>query len=379
MNQDEVAVKRQTDMEKKSVVSSQRYSPTMTKDYSRISDTARAVNAEVLPKMQAYLRRISPQIASMSSDEAFIIADFGAADGANSSELFMELIRQIHEVNFDLAIKLVYIDLADQKNFQEFWDESALSRMEHVDCQYIQRSFYEPFPEIEDKLQIGFSSTALHWMNATTVGPEFFRHPHCLQPNQLADRECRRFAEKWKEDFRTFLKECSKSLAEGGALFLANLANLGGDCWPASPGYNNLWEICLELHRERKLSDAELEAIFVPDYFATPQEMAALLAEDYLKDCFVLSCCDPLTVPCAYFTRAQEGLLDDRQERSMLAATLARVVRAWSESSMQIGLDPDNKTLIEEIYQRLEDKFFEKPEALPYQYCLLEVVRENHA
>ncbi len=366
-------------MKKESVVSSQLYSPTMTKDYSRISNTARAVNAEVLPKMKAYLRRISPQIASMSSEEAFVIADYGAADGANSSELFLEIIRQIHEVNFDLAIKLVYIDLADRKNFQEFWEDSALSKMEHVDCQYIERSFYEPFPEMEGSLQIGFSSTALHWMNAKTAKQDFFRHPNCLQPNQLSLHECRRFAEKWKEDFRTFLQECSKSLANGGALFLANLANLGEDRWPASPGYNNLWEICLELHRERKLSDAELEAIFVPDYFATAQEMAESLSEDYLRICFSLNCCDPLTVPCAYFTRAQEERLGDQEERSKLAATLARVVRAWSESSMQIGLNPENKTLIEEIYQRLEDRFYKKPEALPYQYCLLEIAKKNHA
>ncbi|OPY54305.1 MAG: SAM dependent carboxyl methyltransferase [Methanosaeta sp. PtaU1.Bin112] len=378
MNQDEVAAKRQNYMEKDSVVSSQLYSPTMTEDYSRISDTARAVNAEVLPKMQAYLRRIRTRIASMRSDEEFMIADYGAADGANSSELFLEISRQIHEVNAALAIKLVYIDLADPEGFMAFWNGSALSRLEHVDSQYIQRSFYERFPEIEGKLQIGFSSTALHWMNATTVGPEFFRHPHCLQPNQLPAHECQRFAEKWNEDFRTFLQECSQSLVEGGALFLANLANLGGDRWPASPGYNNLWEICQELHRERKLSDAELEAIFIPDYFATPQEMASLFEQDNLKDCFALRSCDHLTVPCAYFARSQDKL-HDPQERSMLAATLARVVRAWSESSMQIGLNPDNKTLIEEVYRRLQEKFCEKPEGLPYQYCLLELAKTNYA
>ncbi|MBN1236148.1 MAG: hypothetical protein JW999_08890 [Methanotrichaceae archaeon] len=81
-----------------------------------------------------------------------------------------------------------------------------------------------------------------------------------------------------------------------------------------------------------------------------------------------------MTIPCAYFSKAQDRL-DDLQERSMLAATLAHVVRAWSESSIQIGLNPDNKELIEDIYRRLQDKFYEKPEGLPYQYCLLELVK----
>jgi len=346
----------------------------MTEDYSRISDTARAVNAKILPRMASYIRSISPQIAAMNADEVFVIADYGAADGVNSSELFEEVIRQIHEVNPTLTVKLVYIDLGDPANFVAFWETSALAKSEHVEAQYIQRSFYEPFPEIRGKLQIGFSSTALHWMNAKTVEPDYFRHPICIQPNQLPDLERRKFSEKWKADFRTFLQECRASLVKGGALFLANLANLGDDRWPASPGYNNLRDICQDLYVEKKLSQAELEAIFIPDYFASPHEMSGLLDEDDLMGCFAVNAIDPLTVPCAYFTKAQDRL-DDPWERSMLAATLAHVVRAWSESSMRIGLHADNKELIEDIYRRLQDRFYEKPEGLPYQYCLLELVK----
>jgi hypothetical protein len=157
-------------------------------------------------------------------------------------------------------------------------------------------------------------------------------------------------------------------------LFLANLANLGDDRWPASPGYNNLRDICRELYVEKKLSKAELEAIFIPDYFAAPHEMSALLDEDDLRNCFAVNAVDPLTVPCAYFSKALDRL-EDKEERSKIAATLARVVRAWSESSMQLGLHPDNKELIEDIYRRLQDKFYERPDGLPYQYCLLELVK----
>jgi hypothetical protein len=363
-------------MNNEKMVSSQQYSPTMTEDYSRISDTARAVNAKVLPRMASHIRRISPQIAAMSADEVFVIADYGAADGVNSSELFEAVISQIHEVNPALTIKLVYIDLADPANFDTFWATSALAKLKHVEAQYIQRSFYEPFPEIRGKLRIGFSSTALHWMNAKTVGPDYFRHTLCIQPNQLPDVERRRFAEKWKADWRTFLQECSMSLVKGGALFLANLADLGEGRWPASPGYNNLGCICQELYEEKKLSKAELNAIFIPDYFASPQEMSGLLDEDDLRRCFAVNAVDPLTIPCAYFARAQDRLAD-QQERSMLAATLAHVVRAWSESSMRIGLHPDNKELIEDIYRRLKARFYEKPEGLPYQYCLLELVKKT--
>jgi hypothetical protein len=156
-------------MKNEKTVPSQQYSPTMTADYSRISDTAREVNAKVLPRMVSYIKSISPQIAAMSADEAFVIADYGAADGVNSSRLLEEVIRRIHEINPALTIKLVYIDLADPANFMAFWAASALAKLENVEPRYIQRSFYEPFPEIRGKLQIGFSSTALHWMNGKRI------------------------------------------------------------------------------------------------------------------------------------------------------------------------------------------------------------------
>jgi len=357
------------------MVSNGQYSPTMTEDYSRISETARAVNAELLPRIASYIRRISPQIAAMGTDEVFVIADYGSADGANSSELFEAVIRQIHTINPMLAIRLVYIDLADPAYFEAFWATSALAKLKHVEAQYIQRSFYEPFPEIAGKLWIGFSSTALHWLNAKTAGPDYFQHPLCIQPNQLPDSERREFAEKWEADWHLFLHECSRSLVKGGALFFANLTDMGDARWPASAGYDNLRDICRELFEEKKLSRAELNAIFIPDYFATPSEMSRLLEEDGLR-CFAINACDPLTVPCAYFTKAQDRL-DDPHERSRLAATLAHVVRAWSESSMRIGLCEDNKGLIEDIYRRLQDKFYEKPEGLPYQYCLLELAKKT--
>lgn len=292
----------------------------------------------------------------------------------NSSGLFEAAIRQIRGINPTLKIRLIYIDLADPANFETFWATSALARLKHVEAQYIQRSFYEPFPEITGKLRIGYSSTALHWLNAKTVGPDYFQHSLCIQPNQLPDSERRKFAEKWKADWHSFLHECSTSLVKDGALFFANLANLGDDRWPASAGYNNLRDICRDLCEEKKLSEAELKAIFIPDYFATPHEMSHLLDEDDLG-CFAVNACDPMTAPCAYFTRVRNKL-DDPQERSALAATLAHVVRAWSESSMLIGLNADNQDLIEDIYRRLKDKFSEKPEGLPYQYCLLELIKK---
>jgi len=348
--------------------------PTMTGDYSRISDTAKAVDFKIMPAILTYIKFIAPRITRMDQDASFIIADYGAADGVNSSALFESIVGQIHAINPSLKIRLVYSDIAVRDYFDQFWVSSRLKQMDGVEADYIRRSFYEPFPEITGKLHLGFSSTSLHWLNTKDVDTDFFQHPAQIQANQLPDKDRRKFVEKWKQDWRVFLRERAAELVKGGALFMANLTNRGGDRWPASAGYNNLRDVCHELCREGRIKEEEWNAIFVPDYFAKPQEMKSLIEEDGLAKTFDLRFFEEMTVPCAYYSQFKNQL-DDEQAKAKLAGTLAHVVRAWSESSIKTGLAADDKGEIEEIYQRLRDRFYRAPGGLPYEYCLLELIK----
>jgi hypothetical protein len=351
------------------------YLPTMTQDYSQISDTAKAIALKVLPKIIIYLQSIAPQIAGMHSEKPFTIADYGAADGINSSQLFHKIIEQIRVINTSVTIKLVYIDIADQSYFDQFWKNSQVAQLDRVEAEYIKRSFYEPFPEIAGELNLGFSSTSIHWLDTKNVASDFFRHPVHIQANQLPEAERQKFIEKWKGDWRAFFRDRSDELVKDGALFFANLTDLGHDQFPASTGYEYLRDVCHDLYRENRISGEELNAIFVPDYFATPEEMKSLLLEHNLKQLFYLKSYENMTVPCAYFTQMKDQL-DNPQARAKLADTLAHVVRAWSESSIKTGLSPKNKDKIEVIYHQLREKFYENPRGLPYQYCMLELIKK---
>jgi len=352
------------------------YTPSMTSDYSRISATARAVDRFVEPRVATYIESIRETVAGMPPGRPFVIADYGAADGANSSRLFKGIVEQLRAINPALAVRLVYVDIAGPAPFRRFWEGSALADAENVGAEYIQCSFYEPLPDLAGRVNLALSSTALHWFDTRAVDPSFFRHPQCIQPNQMPEGERALFAARWKDDWRRFLIERSHDLADGGLLVLANLSDLGGSRWPASAGYDRLRDACAALHREGRLSKEELEAIFVPDYFATPDEMRAVIETDEVRRRFSLRSIEATTVPCAYCSQVFED--DEVRERRMLAASLARVVRAWSESSVRVGLSacPD---LVDEVYVRLEDAFFEHPEALPYQYCLIELQRTDGA
>jgi len=153
---------------------------------------------------------------------------------------------------------------------------------------------------------------------------------------------------------------------------LAALTDLGADRWPASTGCDHLRDVCASLYREGRISKEELTAIFIPDYFTAPDEMKHLVEEDSIGQHSSLRYFDAMSVPCAYFTAMHDTL--ENTQRRQLAHSLARVARAWSESSIRVGLSVENPGMIDEIYGLLTDRFFEAPKGLPYQYCLIELV-----
>ncbi len=124
-------------------------------------------------------------------------------------------------------------------------------------------------------------------------------------------------------------------VVKGGALFFANLANLGDDRWPASPGYYNLMDICQELFEERNISEAELSAIFIPDTLPRPRKCHVCWMTMILG-CFVVMLVILDHPLCLFY----QGAAKARRSAGTVqaSATLAHVVRAWSESSILIGL-----------------------------------------
>ena len=203
----------------------------------------------------------------------------------------------------------------------------------------------------------------MHWLNTKNIDRGFFQHPKHIQANQLPADERTKYIEKWRDDWVSFFRERSRELVKNGALFLANLTDLGDKRWPASAGYYYLRDICHELYSEGHISDDEFNAFFIPGYFATPDEMRSFFNDDKIKRCFDLRHCNSLTVPCAYSERVKDRL-DNPQTRADLAGRLAHVVRAWSESSVRSGLLQRNENMIEEVYKQAQGKVFGKSKAL---------------
>lgn len=116
------------------------YLTDMSSNHSQIPDTARAVNRLVLSWILSYLESVQIRLAAMPLEAPLVIADDGAADGANSSQLFESIIEFIHAVNPSLAIRLIYMDIADPVPFHRFWERSHRAALENVSAEYRARS-----------------------------------------------------------------------------------------------------------------------------------------------------------------------------------------------------------------------------------------------
>ncbi|MDI6719877.1 MAG: hypothetical protein QMD46_09735 [Methanomicrobiales archaeon] len=85
---------------------------------------------------------------------------------------------------------------------------------------------------------------------------------------------------------------------------------------------------------------------------------------------------EAISVSCAYFTRMHDRL-DDIPGRRRLAFTPAHSARAWSESSLRVGLSAEHTEIIDVICQHLAGAFFGNPWGLPYPSCLIGLVKRE--
>ena len=345
----------------------------MSPDYSKISNTSLRVVEYMLPKISAYLKRLQPEVSVLRADEPFIIAEYGSADGANSAPLFEAVVAQLHASNPALKIKLIYIDLSAPELFDRFWGPVRAVKttlcLVAVSAPFLLRAFP---PRWRERCASATPPPPCTGWIQTPCRPVSSSTRRAYTPASWRRRSARNSTRNGSRTGALSLKKTSAALAPGGALFLAQLTDLGGDNWPASAAYNHLRDICLEMREEGLLTREQAAAIFVRSYFATPAQIKSLLGEPAAKKLFSVKSCESLTIPCSYYAKSKDNL-SDPQEKAWLAATLSCVVRAWGESSLRGGLD--NQALLDEIFNRLRAKFYDTPRGLPYQYSLLELLK----
>ena len=130
--------------------------------------TAGAKNA--IDSIQKILEKSIP---SLPNKEILRFADFGAADGGTSQELWYNLINLLRTMGDNRVIEMLYTDLASNdfstlfKNMQGMHGEKDLAYQKIFDNVFVHgcgTGFHQQLLAT-DSLSLGFSATAMHYVS----------------------------------------------------------------------------------------------------------------------------------------------------------------------------------------------------------------------
>jgi hypothetical protein len=145
-----------------------------------------------------------------------IIADFGAAHGANSIYVMKIIIDYLNQTKkTDRSVLVIQNDLATN-------DWSSVFNLLNQDRTYFGigngRSFYEQcLPS--NSLSIGYCANATHWLSRKPCNIS----NHCMS-NFAQGEELSAFQAQAKNDYAQFLENRSRELTQGGVLILTILS-----------------------------------------------------------------------------------------------------------------------------------------------------------
>jgi hypothetical protein len=176
--------------------------------------TAGAKNA--IDSIQEILER---SILSLPNKKILRFADFGAADGGTSQELWYNLINLLRSRGDDRAIEIIYTDLASNdfstlfKNMQGMQGEKDLAyqkKFENVFVHGCGTGFHQQLLAT-DSLSLGFSATAMHYVSEKPC--QIKNHVHMVGADIS---EKKQFMAQAATDWESILISRAKELSSGG-------------------------------------------------------------------------------------------------------------------------------------------------------------------
>ena len=315
------------------------------------------------------------------------IADYGAADGGTSQQMWDSVIRSRRDAGDKRQIEMIYTDLASN-------DFSTLFRMMQGmqgDLTYAyQNNFENVFVHgcgtgfhkqimSNASLHLGFSATAMHYVSAKPL--EIPNHVHAA----CADAESKAaFAKQAAADWQNILLARAAELVPGGRFICLNfgidaegryLGNTGGQ--HMFDHFHKFWR---ELYDRGSITREEYERATFVQYYRTMEEFCAPFADlnsDVSRSGLVLKSSSTKLTKCPYEAKFQNsgGKMSSREYAENLIPTM----RSWSETVFKTALNGRETSEINKIvngfYQAYEDEIAASPEghAMDYVHIILDI------
>ena len=339
---------------------------------------------DAIDSMQGILER---SILSLTQKEMLRFADFGAADGGTSQELWYNLINLLRSKGDNRAIEIIYTDLASNdfstlfKNMQGMHGEKNLAYQKIFENVFVHgcgTGFHQQLLAA-DSLSLGFSATAMHYVSEKPC--HINNHVHMVGADIS---EKKQFMAQAAKDWEAILLARAKELSSGGRFVCMNfgidekgryLGNTGGHSM--FDKFNQHWRAHLDqgiITKEEYINTTFAQHYRTVEEFCAPfNDNLSKVSKAGLK---LLSCSTRLT-KCPYRSTYEKNIRS--MSKKDFADSLIPTTRSWSETVFRTALserdEKESNEIINSFYENYRTEVETDPDdhAMDYIHIIMEI------
>jgi hypothetical protein len=325
------------------------------------------------------------------TSRALKIADFGAADGGTSREMWMQVINTRRAMGDDRQIEMLYTDLASNdfstlfRMMQGMQGDSKHAYQIHNDNVFVHgcgTGFHQQLVANES-LHLGFSATAMHYVSVKPL--EIPNHVHATGADPTSKAA---FSKQAAKDWERILLSRAAELVQGGRFICLNfgidesgryLGNTNGQHM-----FDNFHKHWASLHDAGTISSNEYKRATFAQYYRTIEEFCAPFNDansPVTKAGLKLKACESKVTTCPYqmeFLKSKGNMTS-----ATYASNLIPTMRSWSETVFRTALDGRDKAEVDRIvdafYSAYEADVIANPvgHAMDYVHIILDIEKTN--
>ena len=315
------------------------------------------------------------------------IADYGAADGGTSQQMWDAVIRNRRNSGDKRQIEMLYTDLASNdfstlfRMMQGMQGDPTYAYQNHFENVFVHgcgTGFHKQLMS-SASLHLGFSATAMHYVSAKPLEIPNHVHAACADAGSKTA-----FAKQAEADWQNILLARAAELVPGGRFICLNfgidaegryLGNTGGK--HMFDHFHKFWK---ELYDKRSITKSEYEGATFVQYYRTMEEFCAPFSDpnsDVSRAGLVLKSSSTKLTKCPYEAAFHDagGKMSNREYAESLIPTM----RSWSETVFKTALkgreNSEIKKIVDEFYQAYSDEVAAFPEghAMDYVHIILDI------
>jgi hypothetical protein len=314
-------------------------------------------------------------------------ADYGAADGGTSQQMWDMVIRNRRDAGDDRQIEMIYTDLASNdfstlfRIMQGMQGDATYAYQNHFKNVFVHAcgtGFHEQLLT-NASLHLGFSATAMHYVSVKPMEIPNHVHAACADINSKTA-----FAKQAAVDWQNILLARAAELVPGGRFICLNfgidaegryLGNTGGK--HMFDHFHKFWKT---LYEKGSITKSEYEGATFVQYYRTMEEFCAPFSDpnsEVTRAGLVLKSSSTKLTKCPYeaaFHDAGEGMSNREYAESLIPT-----MRSWSETVFKTALkgrdSSEIKKIVDDFYQAYSDEVAADPKghAMDYVHIILDI------